>query len=249
MIGQEKLTLFVENISKQDEIPVEINILLTGKAGIGKTYAIKYMANMFTKEPDLSDCIEHHPKFVNIELLQRFDDVSLHIVDEVHKAENFEQFYDFMTTHLVIAGTNLPEDLPEAFRSRCINLVMENYSKEDLGRIVEVEYEFETNVIEDLVRRARGTPRDILQMASLMKINPETDLESLGYHLDGFRREDHLYIDYLEKVGASSLSRISAGTNLDSTLIQEFVEPFLLEQGMITITNRRKLNDGIKVQL
>lgn len=242
MIGQDKLTLFVKNISVKGKIPVEINILLTGKAGLGKSYALRYMANMLSNYSDLSDCIEHHPKFVNIELLKRFDDVPIHIIDEIHKVERFEQFYEFMTNHLLLTATNLPEDLPEAFRSRCINLVLENYSKQDLGRIVQEEYGFDNITTDDLVRRARGTPRDILQMASLIKINPQTDLESLGYFVDGFRREDYIYLNYLKDVGNSSLGRIAAGTNLDTTLIQEYIEPFLLEHGLISITNRRKLN-------
>jgi len=242
MIGQHRLQLFINNIAVTRIIPTEINLLLTGKAGLGKSHSIKWIANTLSNHPELEDCIEHHPQLATIDLCDRFADVPMHIIDEVHRVEGFEQFYPFMLSHFFIAATNLPEDLPEAFRTRCIHLVLENYTKEELGEIVEAKYGFEPNVIADLVSRSRGTPRDILQMASLIKINPRTDLKALGYFIGGFRGEDYLYIDYLKVIGSASLGRISAGTNLDSTLIQEYVEPFLLEQGIISITNRRNLN-------
>jgi len=242
MIGQQKLQTFINNISVTREIPTEINLLLTGKAGLGKSHSIKWIGNVMSKLPELDDCIEHHPRIASIELVERFADVPMHVIDEVHQLENFEQFYRFMESHFFVTATNIPEDLPEAFRSRCIRLVLENYTKEELGQIVEEKYRFEPDTISDLVSRSRGTPRDILQMASILKVNPRTDLEALGYFAEGFRSEDYLYIDYLKDIGSSSLGRISAGTNLDSTLIQEYVEPFLLEQGIISITNRRNLN-------
>ena len=244
MIGQQKLQQFIKNISVSRDIPTEINLLLTGKAGLGKSYSIKWIANVLSKLPDLEDCIEHHPRIASLELAERFADIPMHIIDEVHQLETFEPFYRFMESHFFVTATNIPEDLPEAFRSRCINLVLENYTKEELGEIVKEKYGFEPTIIGDLVNRSRGTPRDILQMASIVNINPQTDLEALGYFLGGFRSEDYLYINYLKAIGSASLGRISAGTNLDSTLIQEYVEPFLLEQGIISITNRRNLNEG-----
>lgn len=243
MIGQSKLQTFINNISVTQEIPTEINLLLTGKAGLGKSYSIKWIGNAMSKLPELEDCIEHHPRVVSIELAERFNDVPLHVIDEVHQLEAFESFYRFMESHFFVTATNIPETLPEAFRSRCINLVLENYTKEELGQIVQEKYGLDTATINDLISRSRGTPRDILQMASIIKINPKTDLEALGYFEGGFRSEDYLYIDYLKTIGSSSLGRISAGTNLDSTLIQEYIEPFLLEQGIISITNRRNLNE------
>lgn len=244
MIGQKKLQKFINNIAVTRTIPVDINLLLTGKAGLGKTYSIKYIANTLSNHPELDDCIEHYPQLATIDLVERYSDVPMHIIDEVHRVEGFEQFYRFMVDHFFVVATNLPEDLPEAFRSRCINIVLENYTKSELGQIVQARYGFSDDIITDLVKRSRGTPRDILQMASLIKINPQTDLESLGYFEGGFRQEDYLYIDYLKTVGSSSLGRISAGTNLDSTLIQEYIEPFLLEHGLISITNRRNLNEN-----
>ena len=92
MIGQEKIHLFVENLLMKGEVPVEINILLTGKAGIGKTHAIRHIYNVLSRESNLKDCIEHHPKFATIEILNNFDNVPIHIIDEIHKAESFEQF-------------------------------------------------------------------------------------------------------------------------------------------------------------
>jgi len=243
MIGQQKLQTFIRNIANTRDIPTEINLLLTGKAGIGKSYSIRWVANTLSKRPELEDCIEHHPRIATIELAEKFADVPLHVIDEVHDVESFEPFYPFMESHFFLTATNLPEDLPEAFRTRCINLVLENYTKEELGEIIAQRYGFSPAVINSLVKRSRGTPRDIIQMASIININPQTDLEALGYFVGGFRSEDYLYIDYLKKVGSSSLGRISAGTNLDSTLIQEYVEPFLLEQGIISITNRRNLNE------
>jgi Holliday junction resolvasome RuvABC ATP-dependent DNA helicase subunit len=244
MIGQNKLQRFIRNIAVADEIPTEINLMLTGKAGLGKTHSIKWIANTLSKKPELEDCIEHHPRVVTIELAERYADVPLHVIDEVHQLEAFEPFYRFMESHLLLVATNIPEDLPEAFRTRCINLVLENYTKEELGQIVRERYGFDYETTLNLVDRSRGTPRDILQMSSIININPATDLESLGYFKDGFRSEDYLYIDYMKAVGSSSLGRIAAGTNLDSTLIQEYIEPFLLEKGIISITNRRHLNEG-----
>ena len=244
MIGQQKLQKFINNIAITNTIPTKINLLLTGKAGIGKSYSIKWIANTLSKQPELEDCIKHPPNFLTIQLVQKYSDICLHVIDEVHRVENFEQFYEFMESHFFLVATNIPENLPEAFRSRCINLVLENYTKKELGQIVKEVYAFRPEIIDTLVKRSRGTPRDILQMASIININPKTDLESLGYFNGGFRNEDYLYIDYLKTVGSSSLGRISAGTNLDSTLIQEYVEPFLLEQGIISITNRRNLNEN-----
>jgi len=243
MIGQHKLQRFISNIAVAEEIPTEINLMLTGKAGLGKSHSIKWIANALSKYPDLDDCIEHHPRLATIELAERYDEVPMHIVDEVHQLERFEPFYRFMETHFFLVATNIPEDLPEAFRTRCINLVLENYTKEELGQIVREKYGFDAVTTLNLVTRSRGTPRDILQMASVININPNSDLEALGYFEGGYRSEDYLYINYMKKVGSSSLGRIAAGTNLDSTLIQEFIEPFLLEKGIISITNRRNLNE------
>lgn len=243
MIGQNKIRLFVNNLIQKDNIPTEINLLLTGKAGIGKTYALKYIYLNLSKLPGLSDCIEHYPEVIYTRLLNKYKNIPIHIIDEVHRVKQFEILYPFMENHLFLSATNIPEDIPEAFRSRCINLVMENYSKKELGKIVKEEYNFSSSTIIDLVRRSRGTPRDILQMASIVNINADTDLEELGYYRGGYRREDMIYLDYMKKVGSASLARISASTNLDRTLIQTTIEPFLIERGHISITNRRYLND------
>ena len=247
MIGQDKIRLFVQNLTSQERIPTEINLLLTGKAGIGKTHAIRYLYLSLSQRTDLTDCVEHYPKLVHKELLEKFTHIPIHIIDEIHKVERFEILYDFMLTHLFIVATNIPEDLPEAFRSRCINIVLENYSKGQLGEIVMEHYDFDVDTVKGLVERSRGTPRDILQMASLININPNTNLEDLGYYKGGFRREDILYLEYMKGVKSSSLGRIAASTNLDTTMIQEFVEPFLVELGLINITNRRYINEDYQI--
>lgn len=244
MIGQKKLKLFIKNISSIERIPTEINILLTGKAGMGKTHGLEYIYRSLSKNGVRRDCVEHHPEFVNLDFLKSWEHTPIHIIDEIHMSENFEQFYDFMENHLFLTATNLPEDLPEAFRTRCINLVLEKYSKKELGKIVYERYDFPEKIIKDLVMRSRGSPRDILQMASIININQEADLEELGYFKDGFRSEDFIYLDYMKKVKTSSLGRIVAGTNLDKTIVEETIEPFLLEKGIISITNRRNLNEA-----
>ena len=112
--------------------------------------------------------------------------------------------------------------------------------------------------IKMVAERCRKTPRiansliqwlkDYSIAKNISNINvsiTEKALEIKGIDERGMNHQDKTYIDFLKKQGCpTGVETLSAATNIPVNTIKEFIEPYLLDLGMITKTSKgRILND------
>lgn len=238
MIGQSKIQEIAKVLRKT---PIEelanLNFLITGRAGLGKTFALFYLAKNLQ---DPRNSVLFNPEECVLELFQMYRNKEVFIVDEVHKA-NQVLLYPFMKDHLFLIATNLSDELKEALVSRCVEIELAPYSNTSLIKIVKTTYPgLSCESLSKIEERLRGTPRDVLQLASLLSVDENIDLNNLGFYVGGFREEDQRYLNYMETVKTSSYKRLREALGFSHSKIQ-YVEEFLLRKNLIEIGTRRKL--------
>lgn len=246
IVGQKRLVQEVEAIIESIRKGNNFNIIFSGRSGSGKTHFVTAIAN----ELNLDEFILYlNPANFALNLDKRFQ-----VLDEAHLITQPELLYPFMDRkeNTFFFMTNFYGKLVEPLRNRCIPLMLEPYTLEELAEIIF----FTVNITEEgaryLANFAKNSPRvgkilaqRIETLARGVKIEKNlinNYLYILGITAGGLDENDKIYLTALNKAGGrASLVLLEKLTGFDSNHLQE-IESYLVELGKIQITPRgRKL--------
>jgi Holliday junction resolvasome RuvABC ATP-dependent DNA helicase subunit len=223
------------------------SILFRGNFGSGKTTLARIYAKArgnYTYQPT--------PTILSLDSFG----IQTHIIDEVHLAKNFEVLFDEMKYCTYLFCTTDRQSLPDAFLSRCVEFVMQEYSQKELGSII---WQFVTNAdidltvggIDIIANRARGVPRIAIQLTKRLhnlskyensKLTPEyvsRTLETLNVFSNGIIQDDKDYLEILAIANNPvSLATLSSAINRNDSYVKEQLESFLINRKYISITPR-----------
>jgi len=256
-VGQQKakkIASIMIEAAKKDQRPLP-NVLITGQFGQGKTSLARLMADDFDPSILLVDATA-----VNKEVPQS----GTYIIDEIHNlnpdvCDSLNIAIDDSKIHIIGCSTN-PGALPAAFRSRFRQIYLEPYSANNISDIVarvliRKQMNAASGVLREIAIRSRYNPRvalnylaHILDLATLRGTSTitipicTTAFEQLGVDKYGFLARDQVYIDAIPVDGrAVGLQYISAVTSIDPQTIEQEVEPYLMQMGLIDRTPRGRV--------
>jgi len=249
MIGQRKIlqeaNLYIKEIKKG----ANFNLLLRAQSGMGKTTLGFYMASKI----GVDNCFYYIPN--NGILSPSFQKHKrIHLIDEVHTLENPVVLYSLLDSgeYTFILMSNESGGLLEPLKNRCIQLIFEQYDREEMMEIIynNLEYDFNREILEFLLNYVKS-PRDIKSLCTRLNIvfknyfipRNVSEMEKilntiLNLTNSGLNEHSRVYLEYLKEVERSSLSNIISGTGIDRTTILTEIEPFLLYKKLIKITSR-----------
>ena len=254
-IGQKKIILELESISQQINNKFEnVNILLRGQAGCGKTLLAKSFLSC------LGDYIIQLPNKISSYELIWNNEVSkykFHFIDEIHSLKHVEVLYPIMDSkeYIFVLASNEYGELPEALLSRCFVYSFEDYSLEEISTII-FEYAKTRNIyiektLADLFAKySRGSPRIVKNLFDrvLFIINRgyykldnkgiTSALKDIGVNDGGYTDLDIKYLKTLSNLSTLSLDSMSRILKIDKNTIVNEIEPFLLGKGHILISPR-----------
>jgi len=253
-IGQTRITSELINISSVIKRSGEgINILFTGFAGCGKTTLAEEFLSMF------GNYGVQYPSTRNKFCIfwdQRCEQFPGMFFDEVHKFKNIEALYPIMDSRkkIIVLATNLPE-LPDALLSRCFIYTFDDYSEEEIAKIIfqyakSKKFPIEISVAETLSSFARKSPRtakNIFDRALFIIKNGYYSntikgflaaLKDIGIYKGGYTHLDLRYLELLNKNKTMSLDSLSRVLQVNKTTITNEIEPFLVMKNEIEITPR-----------
>lgn len=238
------------------------NIILRGNYGGGKTtlaniYGI-YRGNY--NYNDTPNTFNYNPSFIES------NNIKTIIIDEIHLAKEFETFYDLMGKHTFVFCTTERDALPAPFVSRCVELVLSDYSNSQILDIIDEKAHKDKLVIPIetlglIAARSRGTPRTAIQLMkriiNLSKLDnkypsaeyTEKLLNELKVYGNGLIEDDVFYLNTLDFSDRPiSLNSLSATINRPKGYVETNLEPFLLNRGFVSITARGRIitNHGRK---
>jgi Holliday junction DNA helicase RuvB len=253
-IGQQKIVKEISAILhglKTNE-QESVNILFRGPAGCGKTTLAKFFCYEL-----VNNAFSYQIPDGKILMTPNISKLRAHIVDEVHMARDLEEFYPLMdgNDYTFLFCTTEAGDLPDPFISRCITLNFEEYTDNEICTII-VEYGREIGFIIDrataqlVAKRARGSPRVAKKYLKRIKFiidrgyHPKTvngiidAFEDIGILKGGYTDLDMKYLKFLANQQIASLATITRGISVDEETVKNTIEPFLLDKGHISISNR-----------
>jgi Holliday junction DNA helicase RuvB len=228
------------------------NIMLTGAFGLGKTALAQLIVKEFGAKINLVDGAS-----VNKNLPS-----GLTIIDEIHNltpetCDSLNIKIDQNKVHIIGCTTD-PGSLPGAFRSRFRTFQLKNYTQPELVQIASNICDrklklWEAGTLELLAQRSRFNARAIIQLlnnifdmmtvSNAMIMSKDIVLETfnlLGVDQNGYLERDKDYVRVLpdRPVGLKWLSSV---LGIDPTTIEEEIEPYLLQTGVIDRTPRGRL--------
>ncbi len=134
--------------------------------------------------------------------------------------------------------------------------VLENYSIEDLTQIIlvnskKLDLDIPEVSAKIIAGTCRGTGRtsvnrlqwisDYMTANNIGQISPpevQKALTMCGIGLDGTEPDDRKYLEVLSKLKSASLNTLSSALSIDIDTIQNNIEPFLIEKGLIKKTTK-----------
>lgn len=253
-IGQEPIKevakIIVDAAKKEKrELPP---ILIAGAFGLGKTTLARLIVNRFGKS---------HEFIAGLALARsKMNPTGRMIIDEIHnippeQCDNLNTLIDRRKLFPIGCTTN-PGRLPAAFRSRFRILYLEPYTVRDLERIARnivkrKGWEYDKLALEELGKRSRFTARTLTNNLSFcfenLAIRDETKvtldiakecLAKLGIDEVGLTPVDHRYLAALPHDRAVGLQYLSARLGIDPETIENEIEPFLMQIGLIDRNNK-----------
>lgn len=257
-VGQEQQKALVSimiRAAKEEKRPLP-NILIVGSFGLGKTSLARIILKEYNNTQFMVDGTS-----VNKNPLR----AGITIIDEIHNLD--PQTCDSLNllldrgTHHIIGCTTDPGQIPAAFRSRFHTIQLDNYSVANLATIAEFALKrkkvtADKSVLEYIAKRSRFNARVlinnlsmILDLMTVQKKGMSIEVvkeafNMLGIDNNGFLLRDRLYVKALpdRPVG---LSYLSAVLNIDRNTLENEVEPYLMQCGIIDRTpkGRVKIKD------
>jgi holliday junction DNA helicase RuvB len=254
-IGQEQSKTFLKimlDAAKKEHRPLP-NILIVGGFGLGKTALAKLAFKEFGLKENLVD-----GNSVNTNLPS-----GNVIIDEIHNVstnvcDSLNIKLDDGSVHLIGCTTN-PGLLPSAFRSRFRVIQLNNYSVEELALIARKicnrkNVTASDTILKEIAKRARFNARYVITylrtIFDVMAINNQTSITEntlnqvftmLSVDKDGYLDRDRTYVRAMPSDRPVGIKWLSAVLGIDGVTIEEEIEPFLLQTGVIDRTPRGRV--------
>lgn len=177
-----------------------------------------------------------------------------------------DYFFDFKKQTFLFATTN-PEKLTDAFKSRCLRLVLEPYSTSDICKIVsksfndkgiecsdDLKYEI-SKFCRNVPRQAKNRINDIFQFCeihNILKFNENNWLllrRELGILPLGLLPMEFKALEVLfNNQSGITLTALANKLRLDAKTVRKDVENFLQENGLLKIDTKRFITkEGINI--
>jgi Holliday junction resolvasome RuvABC ATP-dependent DNA helicase subunit len=179
-----------------------------------------------------------------------------HLIDEIHILKTPEILYPYMDSgrFTFFLMTNESGMLLEPLKNRCFQYIFSPYTDDEMGEIIRRAlsgYSIPDEMVIEIRDRVRGNPRIAKKVCERLGyvfrnyLVPKTKAELvtiLNNVLDirekGLTEMDRRYLEFLSRVGKSSLQNIIYGTGIDRNTILTEIEPYLLVLGYISITQK-----------
>ena len=186
IIGQDRAKLAIKDWYLHEKQP----LLIYGSSGFGKTM---FAESLGAKTIDTTQMRGDRLNSI-LKPIKESEDGDILFFDEIHslQAKILEGLYKiidkgtFYDTDLCIDlplpkvrfvfATNILSPLPEAFIYRCRFVELQDYTPEELAKIVHIRYpEIQKNSILNIVKAAKGVPRTALSYAKSVIAGAKTD--------------------------------------------------------------------------
>ena len=186
IVGQNQAKLAIQDWYTSEQQP----LLIYGPSGYGKT---KFAEALGAKTIDTTQFRGDRLNTI-LKPIKEADDGDILFFDEIHslQAKVLEGLYKiidkgtFYDTELCmdlpipdvrfVFATNILKPLPEAFKNRCRFVELQNYSEEELAKIVQLANpDLNPDGIPPIIRASKGVPRIALSLAKSMKAGMITE--------------------------------------------------------------------------
>lgn len=248
-VGQARIVRELKGIQDalQRDRNESLNILLRGPAGCGKTKLAQEFCKPFGK---------HAYQIIEKDFVLT-ESTRFQIIDEIHMLKNYEQIYEYMDAEVFvfIFCTTDSGILSDPFSSRCLQFTFDEYSEDEIAKIayaysLEIKLNMAMDTAKLIARMSRGSPRFAKNYVKRIRFmimsgyHPMTlggvksAFKEIGVYNGGYTAIDMSYLNFIQKVGTTSLKMISRSIKVDEDTIKNEIEPFLIEKGHIQISSR-----------
>jgi len=258
-VGQEKakqLASIMVQAAKQERRSLP-NIMIVGGYGLGKTSLAQLIIQEYKGKITASDIKD------GMTVNKEKPSSGLLIVDEIHLldpavADRLNIALDSGTLHIIGCTTDSGK-LPSPFRSRFRILQLENYTETEIVTIADLICKRKTvrplpGTLEYIAHRSRYNARQVTMYLAmifdLMAIKGRKIIEQpvveeafdlLGVDDNGFMERDRRYLNAMPNNRPIGISALSAMLGIDSQTIENEIEPYLLQRGIIDRTPRGRV--------
>jgi len=230
-------------------------VMLTGPYGHGKTTLAKLAVRRHKKKVVIIDGA------IAGNTIESSDD-TIYIVDEAHNipaqvADSYNILIDSNQLRIIACTTN-PGALPAPFRSRFRNIYLTSYNEGDIAEIVtraarRLKCRIIPSAAQIIGERSKLNPRVALnlleftrEMSLLNGINRlgvkdiENSLSKLDIDTLGLNSIDRKYLSLISS-NPVGLNYISSALSIDTATIQQDIEPYLIQLGLIERTSKGRV--------
>lgn len=256
LVGQEQLKPELAVLMEEIKSGNNLNIMFRGPSGHGKTHITRIICNYVG--------IDNSHQFDGEELFDFVGKRRVNVLDEVHEVKNPEYIYKYMDSgkYTFLLCTNEYGNLKEPLTNRCIQFDLREYSEEELATLVKQVFSSYSLFLDFtfcilIASYSRGNPRvaKILAKRSAMLFKRIGEPQNLAelieflkiyFDLDngGFNHYDRQYIDFIKLNKKASLATLSRILCIPRGTILDEIEPFLIKNNLIAITNRGRIYTG-----
>ena len=268
-IGQQKAKqralCYIEGCKKyNDHFP---NTFISAPAGCGKTLFANILSNLLGKK--FVTCTAGEIKSEQ-QLVNKIVECEggILFLDEAHRINNkigtfllpiLEEYKitgkSIKPFTMITATThkgNLAENLSALIQRFPLQIELENYDDEELSQIFEQyiskEYTNETissDILLQIAENCRDVPRIGLSLLrEYVYIKDWKQVKDNNNIIqDGFTQQDIKLLIYINNIGGASKSSLAKYLRVEPKTYEYEIEPFLINQETITISNKRKITD------
>lgn len=243
-----------------EEPSFNISLLFKGRSGFGKTELGLKCCNFISGHNFMYTIASNKMQEFLEDKINRIKERVI-FIDEIHLLSP-EFLYPIMDqkNHFFVFATNLSSSLFEAFERRCVTLIFESYTREELREITRKKLgpEFcnvDDSFIDYVITSGQENPGKIsllcVRLCTLgikYRIKSLEDLKGVMSEIiniqNGLDVRQRLYLEILERLETASLETISATTGFSKEIIKAEIEPRLLYLEKIKISPKgRSINN------